>query len=186
MRGFEKREKGRTNEKQDLRASAHTHLLVVGELAGGQLQPDLSRARLAKLGAAVVGDGHGRQRHSHGGASEVHDAPDVATAWAALDTAPFDVMLLDYELNGEDGLSILEELRARAEHPNTNMAVVVLTGHAEAHVVKEAVQKGADAYLVKPVAPDVLGNRIIEVLESRHDQGHAAPVSEVVWRRSNR
>lgn len=120
------------------------------------------------------------------GASEVHDAPDVATAWAALDTAPFDVMLLDYELNGEDGLSILEELRARAEHPNTNMAVVVLTGHAEAHVVKEAVQKGADAYLVKPVAPDVLGNRIIEVLESRHDQGHAAPVSEVVWRRSNR
>ena len=120
------------------------------------------------------------------GASEVHDAPDVATAWAALDTAPFDVMLLDYELNGEDGLSILEELRARAEHPNTNMAVVVLTGHAEAHVVKEAMQKGADAYLVKPVAPDVLGNRIIEVLESRHDQGHAAPVSEVVWRRSNR
>lgn len=120
------------------------------------------------------------------GASEVHDAPDVATAWAALDAAPFDVMLLDYELNGEDGLSILEELRARAEHPNTNMAVVVLTGHAEAHVVKEAVQKGADAYLVKPVAPDVLGNRIIEVLESRHDQGHAAPVSEVVWRRSNR
>lgn len=120
------------------------------------------------------------------GASEVHDAPDVATAWAALDTAPFDVMLLDYELAGEDGLSILEELRARTYHPNSDVAVVVLTGHAGAHLVREAVQKGADAYLVKPVAPDVLGNRILQVLESRADQGHGAPESEVVWRRSTR
>ncbi|WP_300528361.1 response regulator [Maricaulis sp.] len=119
------------------------------------------------------------------GASEVHDAADVASAWTALDAAPFDVMLLDYELNGEDGLSILEDLRLRADHPNSDIAVVVLTGHAEAHVVTEAVQKGADAYLVKPVAPDVLGKRIVQVLESRNDHGRGAPVSEVVWRRSN-
>ncbi len=120
------------------------------------------------------------------GAGQVSQAMGIESALAELEHNPFDIVLLDYELNGRDGLVVLKKLREDSEHFNHDTPVVLLTGHAEAHIVAEAMGAGADDYLVKPVMPDKLGQRIAKVLEKRHEEADAKPASEVVWGRRDR
>jgi DNA-binding NtrC family response regulator len=81
-------------------------------------------------------------------------ANNGAAALNAMVHEPFDVVLLDLRMPGEDGLSVLRKIKAgwpRSE-------VVVITGFPSIESVKEAVQAGAFDYLAKPVeAEDVLG-----------------------------
>jgi|GEM_PF-2385388 len=120
------------------------------------------------------------------GAAHVAQAFGVQTAFEALETAQFDVMLLDYELNGRDGLEIVKTLRQTVSHINHDMPIVLLTGHSEKHIVQDAVMAGADDYLVKPVMPDVLGKRVKKVIAARDAAGDGGvPKSEVVWSRAS-
>lgn len=119
------------------------------------------------------------------GAAAVNQAMGIETALAELDAAPFDAVLLDYELNGRDGLVVVKKLREDSGHINHETPVILLTGHAEAHIVQDAMMAGADDYLVKPVMPEKLGNRIVKVLEKRLDGGEEKPASEVVWGRKS-
>lgn len=56
-----------------------------------------------------------------------------------------DCVLLDYHLDGEDGLSVLSALRARASH----LPILVLTGVANEKLIKSSDKLGANTYLIK-------------------------------------
>lgn len=56
-----------------------------------------------------------------------------------------DVVLLDLGLPGMDGLEVLEHFRTR------DTAVIVMTGNAEISTAVQAMQAGAENFLVKPV-----------------------------------
>lgn len=118
------------------------------------------------------------------GAETVCSAMGVDTALTALESQVFDAMLLDYELGGRDGIEILTAIRNNPAHPNHKTPGVLLTGHAESHVVKEAVMAGANGYLVKPVMPDILGQRLRKVIAAHEETLGGNPATEVVWRRS--
>lgn len=113
-------------------------------------------------------------------ADDVCSAMGVETALTALEGQVFDAVLLDYELGGRDGIEILTAIRNDPAHANHKTPVVLLTGHAESHVVKEAVMAGANGYLVKPVMPDVLGNRLRKVIAAHEETLGGNPVTEVV------
>ncbi len=118
------------------------------------------------------------------GAANVHQAMGIETALAELDTRPFDAVLLDYELDGRDGLVIVNKLRRDDEHFNHDTPIILLTGHSEANIVKDSLNAGADDYLVKPVMPEKLGQRILQVIARRHEEPEVTrPASEVVWGR---
>lgn len=87
------------------------------------------------------------------GCEEIFEAADIDSAWEMVNQQEVDCILLDYELKGSNGLSLAKRLRKQEDSPNQQVPIVVLTGHAEAHVVQNAVQAGTDAYLVKPVMP---------------------------------
>ena len=57
-----------------------------------------------------------------------------------------DVVLLDLNLPGMDGLEVLEQLRGR------DTAVVLLTGDNDVSAAVSAMRSGAENFLVKPVA----------------------------------
>ncbi len=99
------------------------------------------------------------------GCEDVHQAEDLASARTQINAFGFDTVLLDYDLSGENGITLLDELRKNTWHFNRDVPVILLTGHSGPELLDAAIAAGANAYLVKPVMPDRLGQRILEVRE---------------------
>lgn len=83
---------------------------------------------------------------------ETQTAWDGIEALRAMESRPFDVVLLDLRMPGPDGLSVLKELKSR--WPESE--VVIITGYPTVESAKEAVRLGAYEYLPKPVGPDAV------------------------------
>src|SRR5687767_13594336 len=75
----------------------------------------------------------------------VHECTDPASALAAVSSGGFDCVLLDYNLPGTDGLSLLRELRARSE----TVPVIALTGQGGEEIAVELMKAGAADYINK-------------------------------------
>ena len=71
-----------------------------------------------------------------------------------------DLLLLDLELPGMDGIDVIEDLLP--SHPG--LEVLVLTSFADETKVFEAMRAGAAGYLVKGIAPGQLKQAIRDVL----------------------
>jgi two-component system, NtrC family, nitrogen regulation response regulator NtrX len=82
------------------------------------------------------------------GGFDVTLATTAAEAKAAGSNARADVMLLDISLPDEDGLTVLEELRAKGMSPATTFA---MTGHTDAETRERCLAAGCDDVLLKPV-----------------------------------
>ncbi|MEX1255028.1 MAG: HD domain-containing phosphohydrolase [Dehalococcoidia bacterium] len=68
-----------------------------------------------------------------------------------------DLLLLDYGLPGEDGLTFLRRLTARHDAP----PVIILTGQGDERIAVEAIREGAFDYFPKSaVSPQLLGEAI--------------------------
>jgi len=83
---------------------------------------------------------------------EVLEAASVAEARQRLAQAPVDVILLDYDLPGENGLVLLKELTQDPAAP----AVILLTAFGGERLAVEAMKSGAYDYLAKPYDIDEL------------------------------
>lgn len=62
--------------------------------------------------------------------------------------APFDVMLADCNMPEMDGLELVRKVRSDAAY--TSMRILFVTSQTEAELVNEALEAGADEYLMKP------------------------------------
>src|SRR5437899_6582718 len=107
-----------------------------------------------------------------------HTAADGAAMWKALDEARFDLIVLDLNLPGDDGLTLCRNLRARANQstPNlsanlhANLPIIMLTARNEPLDRIIGLEMGADDYLPKPFEPRELLARIRSVLRRSHAQ----------------
>lgn len=90
----------------------------------------------------------------------VRTASGVEEALAQLGQGAVDLMLLDLQLGGRDGVEVLREARARWPL----MAVLILTAHGSLSSAIEAVRLDAADYLLKPIGIDALRARVAEVL----------------------
>jgi len=84
-------------------------------------------------------------------------AHDAAAARDAAARADFARAVVDLRLGEDSGLDVIADLHAR--HPACR--IVVLTGYASIATAVEAVKRGADEYLNKPVTID----DIVQALE---------------------
>jgi CheY-like chemotaxis protein len=74
-----------------------------------------------------------------------------------------DLILMDVQLPGEDGLSVTRRLKA--DPATASIPVVALTAYAMAEDKERALAAGCDAYMTKPVDTRTLAEQIREVLE---------------------
>jgi putative nucleotidyltransferase with HDIG domain len=82
--------------------------------------------------------------------AQCRTAVSADEALKVLDAEPIDAVLADLHMPGMSGLELLTEVRPR--HPS--LAFLMVTGVDDTQVAIEAMKKGADDYLVKPVRLD--------------------------------
>jgi len=96
---------------------------------------------------------------------------EAASAEDALELAPKlrpDVLLLDIELPGMDGVAVVRELAPRL--PDTR--IVMLTASREDRHVLEAMRFGAVGYLTKDLSVDALARAVRAAWEGELAMGH--------------
>ena len=81
-----------------------------------------------------------------GAGYQVTAVKDGTTAFAQIETGPFDLILLDVRMPGMDGLTLLK--RTRELRPDAQ--IVIMTAHGTMETAIQAMQQGAYDYLAKP------------------------------------
>ena len=135
-RGKSTVQEGRADQERDVKYSAST-LLVEDDAEIGDLISRYLKAN--QFDVVVVKDGA---------------AMDVALA-----ERDFDLLILDLNLPGEDGLSICRRLRAERDLP-----IIIVTAQGEDVDKIVGLEMGADDYVAKPFNPRELLARIRSVL----------------------
>ncbi len=104
-------------------------------------------------------------------------ANDVSEAMELLEkNADFDVVLTDLKMDGEDGLSFVDKIKA--EHPN--LPVIVMTGYPSVETAVEALRKRVYDYVIKPFNINRLYATVRAASEEHRPRPSATPVKEYV------
>ena len=103
---------------------------------------------------------------NNNGYSTITAADGVAMA-SALDDNKIDLVVLDLNMPGDDGLTLCRNLRAKSAMP-----VIMLTARSEPLDRIIGLEMGADDYLPKPFEPRELLARIRSVLRRTHSSAH--------------
>lgn len=91
---------------------------------------------------------------------EVSVAGDGETALEALETKPFDAVVLDVMLPGRNGFEVAAELREKGNY----VPVLMLTARGRTEDIVKGFAAGADDYLAKPFELSVLLARLYALL----------------------
>jgi signal transduction histidine kinase len=83
------------------------------------------------------------------GELEVIEAASLDEAWERYRTGGIDVVILDLNLSGQDGLSFIERIRESTGSPVLPVPVVLRTGSGNERKAVHAMKLGVDDYLVK-------------------------------------
>jgi len=78
----------------------------------------------------------------------VFTAPDCATAWEVLVEQKPEVLILDWNLPGSDGLSLLRQMRTSPDHKHRY--TIMVTARSGRGDLVRGIHEGADDYLTKP------------------------------------
>jgi DNA-binding NtrC family response regulator len=78
---------------------------------------------------------------------EVATSNSGVEALELIDTEPYDVVILDLQMPGMDGIEALARIKRR----QPDIQVVLLTGHATVEKGVEAMKQGALEFLEKPI-----------------------------------
>lgn len=76
-------------------------------------------------------------------------------ALAALKSKKYDIVFLDLNLPDTNGIYILDQIK-RSDCLNKPTPIILLTGNKNKNTVKQAIQMGAEGYIVKPLYKDIL------------------------------
>lgn len=91
------------------------------------------------------------------------EAEDGAEALNRIQTARFDLVLVEWDLPGMDGLALVRNIR---EMDKTTPLMMVAT-EAEKSKVIDAINAGVNNYVVKPFTPEALLERVRQTLARR-------------------
>lgn len=98
-----------------------------------------------------------------------HTADSAAKARSILEGATPDLLILDVDLSGENGLDVLAEFRRRSGAP-----VLMITGHGSELVAVRALNLRANGYLSKPFTMATLQTEVSRLLAEGPRPEHLA------------
>ena len=95
----------------------------------------------------------------------------AASGYAALalleqqeetDERPFDLILMDWQMPGMDGIESAKRIKQELKLANTP-TIIMVTAHAREEVVEQAEKVGLDGFLSKPLSPSHLLDTLIDL-----------------------
>lgn len=95
------------------------------------------------------------------GVQTIHQAGDGETALAVFREEQPDIVLLDWEMPERDGISVAKQMRDRKTSPDPFVPILMISAHAERARVIAARDAGVSDYLVKPVTPRLLYDKLL-------------------------
>ena len=96
-------------------------------------------------------------REVHGGAAAVEAVREAAT-----EGAPYDIVMLDWQMPGLDGLQTAARIRALGLERQPRLVIVTAYGREE--VIRGTQEAGIDHLMLKPVSASVLFDTMMRVL----------------------
>ncbi|MBP6819803.1 MAG: response regulator [Ferrovibrio sp.] len=102
------------------------------------------------------------------GFSNIRQAMDGAEALDILETtrSPIDLVICDLAMPKMDGFAFVEKVRKSRQYYR-DTPIIMLTGSANADAVIRLKSLGVNGYLVKPMTPEAILDRIKYVLRFR-------------------
>jgi CheY-like chemotaxis protein len=102
--------------------------------------------------------------------AEMIEAVDGPSGLDQIDTADFDLVLMDLRMPGMDGMTVIDRIRGRADD-KARLPIIVVTADAALDIRERCVAGGADAVILKPVAMrelfDTMGKAMVTA-QTRH------------------
>ena len=112
----------------------------------------------------------------------VFEAQNLSEARQVLTHQVCDLVLCDWKLNNESGLTLLEELKSSDQKdiaPKRRPDIIFMSAHASAEIALKSIELGAQDFIVKPFEISELRFRILRVLESNQIRQRLARLEEV-------
>lgn len=103
------------------------------------------------------------------GISSIVSVSDGGRAWKALKDFPADLAVVDWNMRPVSGLQLVKRIRQGRDSPNPFLPVIMLTAYSERKRVMIGRDAGVTEFLVKPVTPKRLYDRIAAIIE--HNRG---------------
>ena len=104
------------------------------------------------------------------------DAVDGRTAMETFATFEPDLVLLDLQLPGMTGYEVCSALRRR--FPQRHFKIIIVSGLGDRNELAEALEKGADDYIAKPLGARELPARVMHALRLKEAQDQTAFLSQ--------
>jgi len=94
------------------------------------------------------------------GVREVVEVDNGADALAMIKDWKPDLLLVDYVMDGLDGVEFTRRVRSEIDSSGTRLPIIIVTGYSELWRLNEAKKAGANDFIVKPFTTKALVNRI--------------------------
>lgn len=99
------------------------------------------------------------------GIKQFYEARSVNEAFETIRNEPVDFVIVDYLLDNETGLDLVNRVRTSDETPNPYLPVIMLSAFAERTRVEEARDHGVTEFCVKPVTANELFRKVASVID---------------------
>ncbi len=98
------------------------------------------------------------------GIENTEEARDGSEAIEVLKTFCADLAIIDWKMDGVDGVECIRRIRTGEGSPNRFLPVLMVTGFTEETLADDARNAGANGFLSKPISAKSLLSRMVEVL----------------------
>jgi two-component system chemotaxis response regulator CheY len=96
------------------------------------------------------------------GYSDVTEATDGKDALAKMKVNQYDFIITDWNMPEMDGMEFITAIRKISDFKN--IPVLMITTRSVQDDIVEAIKAGVNSYIVKPFTPEILKEKINEIL----------------------
>ena len=98
------------------------------------------------------------------GARAIYEAADGVAALDAIRTVSPDVMIMNWDMPVLDGPEVMRIVRSPDIFPKSNLPIIMLTDLGLRSRVHAAIKLGVHEFLVKPISPKTLQQRLLGII----------------------
>ncbi len=98
------------------------------------------------------------------GVKSIYESTDGIAALEAIRTVNPDVMIMDWDIPVLDGREVMRIVRTPGDFPKANLPIIMLTDVGLQSRVTTAMRLGVHEFLVKPISPKTLQQRLLGLI----------------------